>query len=359
MAGVAPEGRVSSLRIRRRLARFGIPVLDINARTKSRKVLASRERLIDQLVADSQVEVLRALAAGTLAIEVVEGHVREHGAAGAGLAAQIRLGVNLWTALEETLPSMGASTATRDRYTVSRDQLKKRLPAGTRVRDLLTVDWAAMKAAWTTSASDWMHVRRMLSRFLSLYLGSKTHPVREEILARIPRAAEVERTTELTPAEFHRLVSVMREDLKAPLWTLVLTGMRMGEYLRCDASHLRPALKAVLVPGSKTAAATGLVYVAAEDWHWIEAGIPSPVQYKAFRLAFKAALEAAELPRTTRLHDLRHAHGQWAVQGGAPEAMVQVSLRHTQASTTRRYTKAQGGAVATALRKTLNVEGVG
>lgn len=354
MAGLAPAGRVTSRRIRRRLSRFGIPVLDINARTKNAKVWAARERLVDQLVGDSQVEVLRALAAGTLAIEVVEAHVREHGASGAGLAAQIRLGVNLWTALEETLPVMGASDKTRARYEVSRDQLKKRLPAGVLVRDLLTTDWAAMKAAWTTSASDWMHVRRMLSRFLSLYLGSKTHPVRGEILARIPRAAEVERTTELTPAQFHALVAAMREDLKAPLWTLVLTGMRMGEYLRCEAADLRPALKAVMVPGSKTAAATGLVYVAAEDWHWIEAGIPSPVQYKAFRLAFKAALKAAGLPSGTRLHDLRHAHGQWAVQGGAPEAMVQVSLRHTQASTTRRYTKAQGGAVANALRKTLN-----
>jgi integrase len=181
--------------------------------------------------------------------------------------------------------------------------------------------------------------------------------VREEILSKIPRAVEVERTTELTPAEFHALVAVAREDLKAPLWTLVLTGMRMGEYLRCTVDDLRPARCAVLVPGSKTAASTGLVFVDPDDWHWIEAGIPSPLQYKAFRLAFKAALEAAELPVTTRLHDLRHAHGQWAVQGGAPEAMVQVSLRHTQASTTRRYTKAHGSAVGTALRTMLNTNG--
>ena len=86
----------------------------------------------------------------------------------------------------------------------------------------------------------------------------------------------------------------------------------------------------------------------------MKAGIPSPLQYKHFRLQFKAALEAAGLPLTTRLHDLRHAHGQWAIDGGAPEALVQVSLRHTQASTTRRYTKQKGRAdVATALSKTL------
>ena len=343
-----------NLRIRRRLTRFGIPVLDINARTTARKVLASRERLIDQLVADSQVDVLQALAAGTLAIEVVESYVREHGASGAGLASQVRLSVNLWTAIEDTLPRMGASDSTRKRYTVSRDALQAKLPAVLTVRDLLAVEWGEVKAGWGKSASDWMHARRMLSRFLSVYLGSKHHPARHAILDRIPYAAEEERTSELTPAQFHQLVKVARADMVAPLWTLVLTGMRMGEYLRCRPEHLRPALHAVHVPGSKTHASRNMVRVAPTQWHWIEAGVPSPLQYKAFRLQYKAALQAAGLPLTTRLHDLRHAHGQWAVDGGASEALVQVSLRHTQASTTRRYTKQKGRAdVATALSKTL------
>jgi integrase len=349
---------VKGRRIRRRLARFGIPVLDINARTKSTKVFNSRERLIDQLVADSQIEVLRALAAGTLAIEVVESYAREHGAAGGGMAAQVRLSVSLWDALDATLPAMGASEATRKRYMTSRDQLKAKLPAATRVRDLGAVDWETLKAGWGKSSSDWMHVRRMISRFLSVYLGSKQHPERHAIMQRIPYAAEVERTSELTPAQFHALIAAARDDLRAALWTLVLTGMRMGEYLRCGPEHLRPAVHGIQVPGSKTAAARNMVRVDPKMWHWIEAGVPSPLQYKAFRLAFKGALKAAQLPTTTRLHDLRHAHGQWAIDGGVPEALVQVSLRHTQASTTRRYTKQKSRAdVATALSKTLRKRG--
>ena len=74
----------------------------------------------------------------------------------------------------------------------------------------------------------------------------------------------------------------------------------------------------------------------------------SPLAYKALRLAFKAALRAAGLDTGLRLHDLRHAHGQWAVEAGVPEALVQVSLRHTQASTTRRYTKQLGRATVAA-----------
>lgn len=103
-----------------------------------------------------------------------------------------------------------------------------------------------------------------------------------------------------------------------------------------------------------TAGSKALVRVDPRFWHHVEAGIPAPLAYKAFRLAFKAALTAARLPATTRLHDLRHAHGQWAIDGGAAEALVQVSLRHTQAATTRRYTKQKGRAdVATALHKSL------
>jgi integrase len=330
------------------------PVLDINARTRSRKVMASRERLVDQLVADSQVDVLKALAAGTLAIELVEAYAREHGMAGAGLAAQVRLSAPLWGALYETLPQMGGSEPTRRRYEVSRDALRAKLPATLTVRDLLTVDWVALKAGWGKSASDWMHARRMLSRFLTLYLGGKHHPVRHQILDRIPYAAEDERTSELTPAQFHQLAKAARADMVAPLWVLVLTGMRMGEYLRCGVEHLRPTMHAIQVPGTKTSASRSLVRVDPSQWHWIEAGIPAPLAYKQFRLLFKAALESAGLPLTTRLHDLRHAHGQWAIDGGASEALVQVSLRHTQASTTRRYTKQKGRAdVATALSKTL------
>lgn len=349
---------MANKRIRRRLSRFGIPVLDINSGTTKPKVYDARCEVVDRLIADSQVDVLKALAAGTLALELVEAYTREHGYKGSGLAAQVRLSANLWDALEETLPSMGAAAATRRRYEVSRDQLKKRLPAGLRVRDLETVEWATMKATWHAGSSDWMHVRRMVSRFLSLYLGGKYHPVRHEILARIPYAAELERTSELTPAQFLKLADACRDDVRAGLWTLVLTGMRMGEYLRADETHLRPEIHAVAVPGSKTAGSKALVRVDPSLWHWIEAGIPAPVQYKAFRLAFKAALKAAELPETTRLHDLRHAHGQWALDGGVTEALVQVSLRHTQASTTRRYTKQKGRAdVATALAKTLTGEG--
>jgi integrase len=37
------------------------------------------------------------------------------------------------------------------------------------------------------------------------------------------------------------------------------------------------------------------------------------------------------------IHDLRHVHGQWAINAGVPESKVQSSLRHKSASMTRDY----------------------
>lgn len=334
-------------RIRRRLTRHGIPLLQINSGTTDAKIFARRERLVDQLIAEVQIEVLKALVDGTLTMEIVEAHTRDYGLSGAQLLTQMTLSRPLWTLVEETLPRMGRADATRVRYTLSSQQLRTRLAdaEGLRVRDLLTVDWEALLEVWPGGASDWMHLRRFLSRFLSVALGGKWHPMRHQILQRIPTQGEAERITELTPEEFLLIVEHAREDMRAPLMTLVLTGMRMGEYLACDETHLRPSITSVAVPGTKTAKSDGLVKVHEDWWHWVEFGVPSPVQYRQFWKLFKEAVEAAGLPRSLRLHDLRHAHGQWAVENGAPEAFVQVSLRHTQQATTRRYTKSSNLAV--------------
>lgn len=349
-------GGVSSLRIRRRLARLGIPVLDINARTASEKVKHQREKLVDELIGEAQVEVLRALASGALSIELVEAHKRERGLAGASLLTHVQLRVPFVDALTATLPGM-ATGRTLARYETSAAQLRGRV-GGVAVRDLPSLPWAAWASEWPNSASDWMHVRRLLSRFLSVYLNSKHHPFRHEVLARVPLKTEAERTSELTPAQFLVLVEKARADIWPVLWTLVLTGMRVGEYLRCTPADLRPAIHAVAVPGTKTAGSRAHVRVDPKLWHHVVNAIPAPLAYKRLRELFKEALEKADLPASTRLHDLRHAHGQWAIDGGAAEALVQVSLRHTQAATTRRYTKQKGRAdVATALAKTLTKRG--
>lgn len=348
--------RVRSKRIVRRLERFGMGRVYINAHTLSERTFRRRESIVDALIAEAQIDVLRALVSGRLSIELLEAHAREHGLGGAGLAARVTMSEPLWPALQAIVPSMGRTEVSRLRYQTTLNKMQRQIPGGAKllVRDLTVLDWNAIHNNWPGSASDWMHVRRLVSRFLTLRLGSKLHPVRGEVLARIPSAVEAERVPELSPEQFHKLAKAARVDIRPALWTLVLTGMRVGEYLRCTRANLRPATHAVAVPGTKTAGSQSLVRVDPKLWKWIDRGIPAPLAYKWLRLNFKQALRDAGLDETLRLHDLRHAHGQWAVEAGVPEALVQVSLRHAQLATTRRYTKqANKGTVAAGLAKAL------
>jgi integrase len=108
------------------------------------------------------------------------------------------------------------------------------------------------------------------------------------------------------------------------------------------------------VPGTKTAASAATVRVDPELWPWVKAAVPSPLAYKWLRLYWKRALKAVKADVTLRLHDLRHAHGQWAVNAGVPEAAVQASLRHTNRAMTARYTAQRDrGTVASALAHVL------
>lgn len=114
--------------------------------------------------------------------------------------------------------------------------------------------------------------------------------------------------------------------------------MRIGEYLRCTRFHLKPKTFSTSAPGTKAAGSAEDVSVRPSLWPYVEPAIPAPIGYKALRRLWKAACETAKVD--VRMHDLRHAFGQWAVNDGVPEARVQTALRHRTAAMTRRYTKA-------------------
>jgi integrase len=158
-------------------------------------------------------------------------------------------------------------------------------------------------------------------------------------MASLPRAKEpTGRVPELPPALFWRIVGETPEHVRSCYVTLASTGMRVGEYLALDESHLRPLTREVLVPGTKTEASSDVISVGEEAWKHIVATVPSPVRYKWLYTHWKRACRACGAPDLT-LHDLRHFYGQALVDAGRPEASVQQSLRHVDPTMTRRYTK--------------------
>lgn len=368
-------------RIRRDLRRMGVGYLQVQSKARTKADYDRAVVVVRELVDDAQVAVLEALHRRRISIEQLV-DMRRHGRlTGAGVQAKLALREPLWAAgtegaddyrpgaVKRLLGGAGTAPATAARYVQSFATLRRKagdaLPADATVASLALVDWRALARTWGNSAADWNNLRRAVARLLSLALDSKVHPERAAILARFPTADEEERTPDLTVDLFHQLLDAAPEHVRPAYMTLALTGMRdRSEYLRCTRAALLPHTRQVKVPGSKTKGSKATVGpFEAEDWAWIVAGVPAPVQYKMLRRHWIAAnlavgtgrLVPSKRGRTVtdpetgetvpaleyeglRLHDLRHLHGQLAADGGVHASKIQRSLRHATPAMTARYT---------------------
>lgn len=386
-------------RIRRTVP--GIGLVQVATGARSKRDHERRVVLFDELVEDSQLGVIRALLAGELTWEELIEAKRRDELRGGAILGNVALHRPLWPAITETLPAMGNAKSTRARYATSFKALEHQTlvawptDVALRVRDLRDVDWNTLRDRWVLSvaeggagksAADWNHVARALLTFLSRYLKSELHPFRlavRELLVLLP---EEERVPDLSPALFRTILDQMPEPVRAIPITLVLTGMRVqSEYLRCVAEHKLEAITSVRIPGTKTKKSRAVVAIDPEDWPWIDAAIPAPIGYKQLRRYWQRACVAAGAGRYVetgkvrtarvklapgqvytrrdgagdrrpehvkathevarlryvglRLHDLRHALGQWAHDAGEPLSRIKETLRHTTLAMSERYAR--------------------
>ncbi|HEU4989101.1 MAG TPA: tyrosine-type recombinase/integrase [Gemmatimonadaceae bacterium] len=356
-------------RFNRDFSRLGVGRITISSRTTNAAEFERRNAILTKLAESAQVEVLRGLRDGRISIEQLVESDRQGKLTGAELLPELLLLQGLWPAVDATLPKMGRSARTRSRYQTSFYSLQikaaDQLGDNAAVRDLAKVNWRALRAAWGGSGADWNHLRRAVSAFLTQLLGEKYHPFRLKLMRDIPRAAEQGRVPDLSPEAFERVLKKMQPEFRSIFRVLVLTGMRVGEYLNCTHFSLKPDIHGIDVPGTKTAGSAATVYVAAGHWKHVQAAIPCPLgdvqpvpeggvqydpRYKRLRRLWIDATRAAGV--SVRLHDLRHCTAQWAINSGVPEAMVQVAMRHKTAGMTRRYAmQKESRAVAEALGK--------
>lgn len=352
-------------RIRRDLTRLGLPPLQITSKATKKRVYDKQVSIVDDLIENSQTAVLQKLqardeetGARELTLDRLVEAKRRGELKGDNILTSLALAENLWKAMDKQLPKMGKSKETRKRYKVTRDALEKKaadyLGKGAKVNDLASVEWIKLQAGWDNGPSDWMHVRRFVSAFLSRQLGDRFHPFRRGVVVNIPTAQEVERVPDLTPEVFWNIMAKAREHVRPAFMTLLLTGMRdRSEYLRCTKEHLKPGILAVQPPGTKNKKAKEPVYVEESLWPWIESGIPAPVKYKRLRELWNEAVALAGYA-DLHLHDLRHALAQWATNEGVPQVKVQDAMRHASPAMTNKYSRQKSkGEVATAMSNAL------
>lgn len=121
---------------------------------------------------------------------------------------------------------------------------------------------------WGASGTDWNHLRRGLSACLSTYIGTDRFPYRQIVIDRIPNLVENQRTPDITLSKLGEIVAFLPESVRVFAWFIVLSGCRIGKYLRIEPRHLEPNTHAIDIPGTKTSGARRTVYVDAAAW-WI------------------------------------------------------------------------------------------
>lgn len=317
----------------------------------------ARVAVLDKLEADDQVDVVRSLAERHVTLAELVDLDRQGRLRGSEIRQAVIQRRPLWDTIDETLPRMGPTTATRLRYQVSLNALRERcqdLTPNATVSDLKRIDWAALQTAWlaVASPSDWNHLRRAVSRFLSVFLGDKWHPLRREVVNQIAAVKERERVPDLTLALFRDALAAVQEPLRPAYIVIAAHGLRVGEYLNLAEADLRPATLKMIVRGK-----TGerVVPVHPDMWAYVAAAVPSPLRYKALYGHWKAAVRAIGYGHAT-VHDLRHLAAQTASDQGASVVSIMELLGHSNTVMAGRYarqTEATRGsnAVAGALLK--------
>jgi integrase len=350
----------------------GIGRFRMSSGTRKKTVFDRRVALVRTLAEiDAGPQLLEGLKAGTTTWVTLERAQRRQKLRDPGLAASLELGRNLKEAIDATLPRMGNSAATRERYRVA---LISQLTAlgvltdTTAVRDLRREDWGELLDAWQVSNATKNGLRRAVSRFLSRYLGGKYHPFRHEVLHedrwRILKVAP--RIRGMEPKIFPKFIRKVPEKERESVMLLAATGMRVGEYLNDDAIRLDEhggalivqgktgpktyALDASLVPLAKRVIPCRVARMSVRPKK-----IQNDPRYKRLYRAVRQA--GAALGLSVTIHDLRRLFVKIGVKAHG-EVMTQYAVGHESPEMTREYARWHAAQeVATTVAKTLGMSG--
>lgn len=301
--------------------------------TGARTQAQHRRRLdiVDRLIGWGHRETLVALRDGRLTWFDLE-HADLHGRL-RELPHTLALRRPWWEAAEAVFGGEAeAGNPTAIRYLVSFRQLLRDEPslAGRTVEALLDYDWRTVARGWARSGSDWNHLRRAISRLVSR-LTYKGHPLWAMTRDRFPVLPEAVRKPEVSIEQCAELCRVSPVGVGTVIGSLVLTGLRRGEWFRwVQVPVLRavPPAVALEVRGGKNRWAHRSLVVAGRWSSVLRTAASAGVSEGTLREELRRSSAVVGIT-PLRLHDLRHLTGQYAARAGIPEPVIGSYLGHS------------------------------
>lgn len=313
----------------------GLGRLQVSSGARTLREYHRRDALLTKLYEQGRLDLLRGLKRRDLSItELLDADRRD--VLATARADHLALRRPLWQAAEA---SLAAQSSNVDRYRDSLAALRRSgilLDTAT-VGQLADVDWRALEAAWGHSAADWNHLRRMISRVLTLLLEGAHHPFRHQVLRDFPLRRETGREPDLTPAAFHVALAALEPPFRPFVWVLAATGMRPGELWQGQPDDLMPLTMAYRIHRRvKNRTSVRSIELDANVYAVLASCLPATVKQDRVLRAWGRACATVGIAHLT-LHDLRHCFAQWAMDAGVSEADLQRQLGHLTPAMTRRY----------------------
>lgn len=172
-----------------------------------------------------------------------------------------------------------------------------------------------------------------LKKALSIAWEDKITPVNYG--ERIKRLRENnQREVYLTLDQVEAIASEASENVRTAIWIAIYTGMRRGEILKLQKSHISGDLITIPAGNTKTLKMRSVPIIEPLK-PWLEK-IPLPINFEGLKSGFQRARKAVNMEHVN-FHDLRHSTASLLANAGVDLHTISKILGHSSTRMSERY----------------------
>jgi integrase len=320
--------------IQRKIEKFGIIRFSKSSGTHNPTALRNIGKMVDELIADDEGNIVWALHRGRLSLQEAYGAYRKKGAR--GIREIFQNTALTIEALAAFADAQEWSEGTREDHFYNWKRLSVYVRNGERLADLPVV-LARYRDALVKRASNegkpvrgrrlFNYVRRTTLQWIGATQGKTSDTYQETASIKEFKAEKKPRRIYLSPSDVKSIISRMPENIAEMFWTMATTGSGPKEYVE-DGMWLEDG--GIRINGKKTKhrdRIVPLVYT------------PAPVclKYEGLRSQLTSAIDGTAFQKKVSLYDFRRCYPRWLLSAGVEYPRVMQYQGHAEQTMTDTY----------------------